>query len=319
MSRISETSRDSLKTHAYLSLDRATLLTMREGKPGGGKGPLLSVEVSLTMTTGNTQILFWNPGHELASGLEGSPVRISASPEGEEASMHPDPDSPGHSLTLWSDTDLKPSSSKTSRASSPPMPVETLGVSSMKWGNSGMGGPTGFSTANGSECPSDEDGCSSSPSTLTDILTPTAPARFSLSARAAEGIIRRSAKRGRRLPAELDEALKSCARQSPANGQSSPADQPETNTTTWSMGTVFNPTAGTRGLQDSQHTSPSLKVGTGVGVPWSPAVTSPVVRRLTPLECERLMGWPDHHTLAESYRTRRELPMHLKQKRKKSL
>jgi site-specific DNA-cytosine methylase len=31
---------------------------MREGKPGGGKGPLLSENVSLTLATGNGQTLF---------------------------------------------------------------------------------------------------------------------------------------------------------------------------------------------------------------------------------------------------------------------
>lgn len=36
----------------------AVLLTMREGKPGGGKGPLLSAEQSLTLATGNGQVLF---------------------------------------------------------------------------------------------------------------------------------------------------------------------------------------------------------------------------------------------------------------------
>ena len=36
----------------------AVLLTMREGAPGGGKGPLLSHEQSLTLATGNGQTLF---------------------------------------------------------------------------------------------------------------------------------------------------------------------------------------------------------------------------------------------------------------------
>jgi len=36
----------------------AVLLTMRDGKPGGGKGPLLSDEESLTLATGNGQTLF---------------------------------------------------------------------------------------------------------------------------------------------------------------------------------------------------------------------------------------------------------------------
>jgi DNA (cytosine-5)-methyltransferase 1 len=34
-----------------------TLLTMREGKDGGGKGPLVSEDVSLTLATGNGQVL----------------------------------------------------------------------------------------------------------------------------------------------------------------------------------------------------------------------------------------------------------------------
>ena len=34
------------------------LLTMREGKPGGGKGPLISTDQSLTLATGNGQVLF---------------------------------------------------------------------------------------------------------------------------------------------------------------------------------------------------------------------------------------------------------------------
>jgi site-specific DNA-cytosine methylase len=36
----------------------AVLLTMREGAPGGGKGPLLTEEESLTLATGNGQTLF---------------------------------------------------------------------------------------------------------------------------------------------------------------------------------------------------------------------------------------------------------------------
>jgi site-specific DNA-cytosine methylase len=39
----------------------AVLLTMREGAPGGGKGPLLVEEESLTLATGNGQTLF-QPG-----------------------------------------------------------------------------------------------------------------------------------------------------------------------------------------------------------------------------------------------------------------
>ena len=45
--------------------------------------------------------------------------------------------------------------------------------------------------------------------------------------------------------------------------------------------------------------SPPVKVGSSAGIASPPAVAQPnlAVRRLTPLECERLMGWPDDHTL----------------------
>jgi len=44
--------------------------------------------------------------------------------------------------------------------------------------------------------------------------------------------------------------------------------------------------------------SPPVKVGSGLGISSPPAVMTPTlcVRRLTPLECERLQGWPDDHT-----------------------
>jgi DNA (cytosine-5)-methyltransferase 1 len=43
--------------------------------------------------------------------------------------------------------------------------------------------------------------------------------------------------------------------------------------------------------------SVTLKVGTGLGIPSPPGIaTETVVRRLIPLECERLQGLPDDHT-----------------------
>ena len=45
--------RDDLDHSTYVP----TLLTMREGKDGGGKGPLVSEDVSLTLATGNGQVL----------------------------------------------------------------------------------------------------------------------------------------------------------------------------------------------------------------------------------------------------------------------
>ena len=90
-----------------------------------------------------------------------------------------------------------------------------------------------------SESPSDAVECS-----LSQVLNPTAPQRFSLSARAASGILRRANRRGKVLPAALQTALEAI---------------------------------GTEQLQISQ------------------------VRRLTPTECERLMGWPDGWTISQKW------------------
>jgi DNA (cytosine-5)-methyltransferase 1 len=46
------------KDYGDLVVEPAVLLTMREGKDGGGKGPLMSEEESLTLATGNGQVLF---------------------------------------------------------------------------------------------------------------------------------------------------------------------------------------------------------------------------------------------------------------------
>jgi DNA (cytosine-5)-methyltransferase 1 len=49
------------------------LLTMREGKPGGGKGPLLSTDKSLSLRTGNEQTLFAPIGFSHTQGLSAQP------------------------------------------------------------------------------------------------------------------------------------------------------------------------------------------------------------------------------------------------------
>ena len=49
------------------------LLTMREGKPGGGKGPLLSTNKSLSLRTGNEQTLFAPIGFSHTQGLSAQP------------------------------------------------------------------------------------------------------------------------------------------------------------------------------------------------------------------------------------------------------
>ena len=96
----------------------------------------------------------------------------------------------------------------------------TLVPSSGDWGNSGMGGLTGFSMRNMSEWtvlpeqfPKDEGVCS-----LSDVLeTGEVPQRYFLSAKACKGILRRAEKRGKTLPPQLAHALKAVADSGPTS------------------------------------------------------------------------------------------------------
>lgn len=63
----------------------------------------------------------------------------------------------------------------------------------------------------------------------------------------------------------------------------------------------FYSTGGTHGLNQQTEVSPTLKVGSSVGVPSPPAVAIPTqarfnVRRIVPVEAERLQGFPDGWT-----------------------
>ncbi len=230
------------------------------------------------------------------SGPEGSPVRTSPSPESARGSRESEASSPSLSLSLWSGSDLPSSSSKMFRASSPAMEGETWRHSSVRFANSGTASLGGLSTQRTSECPSADEGSSSSRcdavrTTLTDVLQPSAARRFFLSARAASGILRRAEKRGRPLPTGLMTALTSLA----SSGQSPEASP-------------MDPTSESRTRPSSPRRSEhSTTSGTTVGQPTpSPshrATSSLLVRRLTPLECERLMGWPDGHTIVPGWKS----------------
>lgn len=185
----------------------------------------------------------------LLSGQADSPVKTSLSRESAEGwGQEPAADSPSPFLTWLNDTDLPSSSSKTYQDFSLVIKGKTWRSSSVRWLNSGMAWDTGFSTLATSECRSADGECSSSESRLTDVLEPSAPQRFYLSARAAKGILRRAEKRGRSLPAELDTALRALA---------------------------------------ANDTTPTP----------TPTPTRLSVRRITPTEAERLMGWPEGHTI----------------------
>ncbi len=92
---------------------------------------------------------------------------------------------------------------RTSPVSCHRMTDGTLVPSLEGWQNSGMGSHTAFSTLNTSEFHSDAAACS-----LSDILeTGVPPQRFFLSATACQGILRRSDRRGKKIPQALEQAL----------------------------------------------------------------------------------------------------------------
>ena len=151
------------------------------------------------------------PTPHLTSSVAASPVRTSASPGDDGDSPGNDPASSSPSPSSLSLFDPSGYSSRTYQGSSPRTAVGTSGSCLERWPTSGTAWHGGFSTAVSSECPSAGGVCSSSPTTLADVLEPNAPARYSLSARAAAGILRRAEKRGRELPGALLTALRSVA------------------------------------------------------------------------------------------------------------
>jgi hypothetical protein len=138
-----------------------------------------------------------------------SPARTCPSPDDAQDSPGNDQDSsmssPG-SQTLF---DPDGYSSRTYPDCSPRMAVGTSESLLERWPTSGTAWPGGFSTHVSSECRSDAEGCSSSEPALTETLEPppNVPEKYSLSARAATGILRRAEKRGRTLPSHLQSAL----------------------------------------------------------------------------------------------------------------
>jgi site-specific DNA-cytosine methylase len=67
--------------------------------------------------------------------------------------------------------------------------------------------------------------------------------------------------------------------------------------TTHAVAHAFYSTGGTHGVNQTRELCPPLKIGSALGIPSPPAVcTSTIVRRLTPVECDRLQGFPDGWT-----------------------
>lgn len=92
--------------------------------------------------------------------------------------------------------------SRMSPAFYPQMAERILPSSFAGWSNAGMASPGGYLTLNISEWPSAAAVCS-----LSEVLETDVPHKFFLSARAAQGILRRAERRGRDLPQSLAAAL----------------------------------------------------------------------------------------------------------------
>jgi hypothetical protein len=147
------------------------------------------------------------------SSVEASPAKTSASQATESDSPERAPASSSSSPASSTLFDLDEFSSRTYPDSSPRTAVGTSESCLERWPTSGTAWRGGFSTHVSSECRSAGGACSSSEPSLTEILEPpqNVPARYSLSARAAQGILRRAEKRGRTIPDHLWRALSAVA------------------------------------------------------------------------------------------------------------
>lgn len=153
--------------------------------------------------TGNKEPLIVSTSSPAAS-----PARTCPSPDDEPASPENAAASSGSSTGSSRLFDPDGYSSRTSPACSLPITAATSPRSSVRWTGSGSWAHGEFSTAVTSECRSADAACSSSAPTLASILEANAAPRYSLSARAAAGIIARAERRGRTLPVPLLDALR---------------------------------------------------------------------------------------------------------------
>ena len=149
------------------------------------------------------------------SSAEASPAKTSLSLASAPASQESAADSSSsscESLTLFVP---EPSSLRTSKGSTAleALKAQTSGSSSTRWPNAGIWRRGELLTRSTSGCHSEGDACSCAPS-LTEILEPNASEKYSLSQKAAAGILRRATRRGRSLPPQLDEALRAVAGES---------------------------------------------------------------------------------------------------------
>jgi hypothetical protein len=284
----------------------------------------IATDVTPTLNGYSTPLV----GRTPSSGPEAFHAKTSPSPGDGRDSQESDQDSPSPSLTFWTDTEMSPSDgsfSKTFKGSSLHMGGGIWRASSVRWGTSGLGGPTDAWTDATSMCRSVGSECSSSVTQLADILISEAPERFSLSARAAEGILRRASKRGRALPPVLEAALREVCERSPkpatektatttsSDTESPPTERPQQGLFQQQPDTTDTPSVPKTPTEDSSKSvtetdppTPSQPSGHTAEDQQETSTTtsSTVVRRLTPLETELLMGWPPGHTISRTYSRR---------------
>ena len=221
----SAASADSIMDSPELGFD--TLSSVSRILGDEKSSPITSLECPSTRTFALSEnqrgeLLLTDVAHQLTSG-GGKPgqgysavaflARTSPSLADERDSQELAPDSSTSSPESLSLFDLDGYSSRTYPDCSPRTAVGTSESCLERWPTSGTAWAGGFSTAVSSECRSDEGGCSSSEPSLTEILEEpqNVPAKYSLSARAASGILRRAQKRGRTLPSHLSAALEAVA------------------------------------------------------------------------------------------------------------
>ena len=136
-----------------------------------------------------------------------APARTSAAPDDERDSPERVPACSLRRPGLSENAALLLQFGRTYPAHLAPTLDETFGQSSIHFANSGRMTSRGeYLTLNTPECLNNV-----AASTLSQILEDDAPARFYLTPRAATGILRRSAKRGKALPPHLHAALAALA------------------------------------------------------------------------------------------------------------
>ena len=202
-------------------------------------------------------------------------------------------------LESWMKQDLNTLSGRMFPDFSPAKAEGTSRPSSARWPTSGIVEPGGCWTVSTSEWPSN--GTDSLLVLLREILDGDVPVRYYLSAKAAGGVLRRSEERNRPVPMMLRTALRAVNGSDlnphpkhllPNEQEPSAVHQDEVVATcqtqrTLPMDTWFESDK----LEHCKpETSKELETNTSAKENWC-------VRRLTPLECERLQAFPDGWTI----------------------